>query len=183
MYPSLTTENTPSVDAFRNIYPDVDPAVGLPLTVGERIAIAVAVATLVFGGATGNLIVGAAGLAFVLFCAVAQTNKPQRRIRAEARGRFPNLNWYENTTVASGYVIPSLWLLIIAGTLAAWWFTPVKYLLHVGVLSALVAALIIWFMPGLNPIWTARRAARQKPDQPASATAYPHDYPHAPDHR
>lgn len=78
-----------STSAFKNLYPDVDPTRGLPLSVSERLALSLALAIAAYGAVTADMLVAGAGVAFTLIASVLQQHKTARRIRSEARTRFP----------------------------------------------------------------------------------------------
>lgn len=145
------------------LYPDVDPSRPIPPTYGERLSLVVASIVLAFGAAAGDLLVMAVGLVLVLIAAVAPMLKTPRRIRNEARSRFPDEPWAEDApqVVPLAVSYPVTWLFIIAIVGSALWFVPEKYTLWGAGVAAFLVALVVWFMPGLSPVWTER----PKPEQ------------------
>ncbi len=158
-----------TVTAFSNLYPDINPTQGISLTRAERAAITVAVSILSFGFVMGDLIIGGIGLALVLFSYIFPGQKIARRVRREARERFPAEDWAEfhalrRTNV--GLYINIFWLAIIALNISAYWYfinifgDPVAY----G--AAALSAFLVWFLPGMNPMW-----ARTKPEETPNPVA------------
>ncbi len=133
----------PHTDIFRSIYPDVDPTQKFPPTLSERAALAFAVGVFMFGGVKGDLLIAGAGLAFVVGCVWALSRKTPRRIRTEARSRFPQEPWAE----APSPFIPVLWFALGALAVAAWWFTPDEFLVWSACSIAILAAAVTWYMP------------------------------------
>lgn len=88
-------QNDSRKDIFTSIYPDVDPTQNFPLTFGERLSLALSVGVFMFGGVSGNLLIASIGLGFVVACSLTLGHKTPRRIRAEARSRFPREPWAE----------------------------------------------------------------------------------------
>ncbi|MDO5077137.1 hypothetical protein [Corynebacterium sp.] len=150
---------------FSLIYPDVDPARPVPPTYGERISLVTASIVLAFGAAAGDLLVMAAGLLLTLIAAIAPMLKTPRRIRNEARSRFPHEQWAEDAPQVIPLAIsyPLTWLFIIAIVGSALWFVPEKYTLWGAGGAAFLTALLVWFMPGLSPIWTERQKPELEP--------------------
>lgn len=133
----------PQTDVFRSIYPDVDPAQNFPPTLGERTSLALAVGIFMFGGVRGDLIIAGAGLVFVVGCVWALSRKAPRRIRAEARSRFPQQPWVEQPSP----LVPVAWFALAVVALLAWWLTPEKFLVWSAAAVAIVAAVVTWFLP------------------------------------
>ena len=79
--------NDPRKDIFNSIYPDVDPTQNFPLTIGERLSLALSVGVFMFGGVSGSLLIAGIGLTFVVACSFALSQKTPRRIRAAASRR------------------------------------------------------------------------------------------------
>lgn len=156
----MTNLNTPESD-FRQLYPDVDPGTPIPPTIGERIALTAATAVLAFGGASGDLIITGAGLALLLLTLVTSSRKTPRRIRSEARDRFPAICWAENQASADqrlNWALPATWVAIVAICLTTLWLIPVNYTLTGATVAALISAALIWFVLGLAP----RRSALEE---------------------
>lgn len=146
---------------FTTIYPDVDPRTTLPATAGERISLTVAVMVLTFGATAGDLLIGGTGLALTLTSILLITTQTARRIRSEARQRFPEQPWAEYDEAARGLrteiAIPAAFALLTTAIAATLAWTPAEHIhLGAGLVTAL-AALIMLLLPGLSPIWTRRR--------------------------
>ncbi|ARU45597.1 hemin receptor [Corynebacterium silvaticum] len=152
--------NTSTTSAFKNLYPDVDPTQGLPLNWSERLSITFSCATLAFGAVFGDLIIVGAGLAFILFSTTAPAQKTARRIRTEAKNRFPAQPWAENTK-GSGrqhiIFILLFWVAIAAVCIGLFLATPQISRFLAATIAAAVAGILTWFMPGMSPVW--RRGA------------------------
>lgn len=147
---------------FHTLYPDVDPETPVPLSTPERIGIVVATAVIAFGGAYGDLLITGAGLALVLIAVIGATRKTKRRIRNEARDRFPGMGWAEDQvedSLGRSVTLPLIWLGILAICLLTLRFVPAEYALSGATAAALTAAALVWFAPGLSP---RRRAGAKK---------------------
>ncbi|MER0071647.1 hypothetical protein ABRP93_11185 [Corynebacterium sp. KPL2850] len=151
--------NDPRKDIFNSIYPDVDPTQNFPLTIGERLSLALSVGVFMFGGVSGSLLIAGIGLTFVVACSLALARKTPRRIRAEARSRFPREPWAEQPSL----LVPAVWAVIAVIAALAWWFTPVKYLAWSAGTMAVIAAVVTWFLPTLQ----RRRARAERAKQDA----------------
>lgn len=145
-------------DIFNSIYPDVDPTQSFPLTIGERLSLALSVGVFMFGGVSGSLLIAGIGLAFVVACSFALSQKAPRRIRTEARSRFPREPWAEQPSL----LVPAVWAIIAVIAPLAWWFTPVKYLMWSAGTMAVIAATATWFLPTVQR--RRSRAAHAKQD-------------------
>lgn len=157
----------PSSTAFTNLYPEVDPNVGLPLTAAERMALAASCAIMAFGVVSANMIVAGVGLLLGIASALFLSQKTARRIRNEARSRFPTLDWVEyrrSRELNLGLYIPLFWAVIIAVCAAGYWWIPPDYATVGAALIAVLVAALVWFMPGLNPMWSKprKKSARSK---------------------
>lgn len=151
-------QNYPHRDIFTSIYPDVDPTQSFPLTIGERFSLALSVGVFMFGGVSGSLLIAGIGLAFVVACSFALSQKAPRRIRTEARSRFPREPWAEQPSL----LVPAVWAIIAVIAALAWWFTPVKYLMWSAGTMAFIAATATWFLPTVQR--RRSRAAHAKQD-------------------
>ena len=141
---------------FRTLYPDVDPATPIPLTTPERFSLTLSTAVMAFGAALGDLAITAAGLVMLLFSLLVATARTPRRIRGEARSRFPRLPWAEDLaaeTLGLRWVLPLTWLAILIICLVTLWLVPESYALSGATAAALISAALIWFAPGLSPRW------------------------------
>ncbi|MGV0326003.1 hypothetical protein [Corynebacterium confusum] len=163
--------------AFSTLYPDVDPHEGLPLSGTERLALAVAFAVMAYGAVVGDIIVAAVGLVLALAACIIEATKTNRRIRAQARSRFPGEDWVEYRTARRlnlGLLLP-LFIAVIGVLIAAgFWFIPPEHDVLGGIIIALLVAALVWFMPGLNPIWSKLGKKKEPADQyaaPADAPA------------
>ncbi|WP_053083618.1 hypothetical protein [Corynebacterium propinquum] len=114
---------------------------------------------LIYGCVNGELIIAGVGLALTLLAVVVQSQKTARRIRTEAKNRFPAEDWSEYRTASRlnlNLYIPLIWLVIIAMTMAGFWWIPHDYSVISGVVIAAISGVLIWFMPGANPVWNRR---------------------------
>lgn len=157
--------NTSTTSAFKNLYPDVDPTQGLPLNWSERLSITFSCATLAFGAVFGDLIIVGAGLAFILFSTIAPAQKTARRIRTEAKNRFPTQPWAENAQ-GSGrqqlIFILLFWVAITAACIGLFLIAPQISRLLAAIIAATVAGILTWFMPGMSSLWRKRAGGRRK---------------------
>ncbi|PFG27715.1 hypothetical protein [Corynebacterium renale] len=154
----------PHSRSFNFLYPDVDPRTGLATTAPERTALALAFAVLAFGAVTGDLIVGGVGVVLATGASIAQSRKTPRRIRSEARARFPEQDWAENESpafipIAVGVFVAAIATLCVAG----FWWVPDRFTTAGGAIIAALVAVLVWFMPGLNPVWTRTRTRHDAP--------------------
>ena len=152
---AMTTEETPSSN-FTNLYPEIDPETPIRLSLGEHFAIIVSTGILVFGAASGDLITTGVGFGFFLFTMVVITMKTKRRIRHEARSRFPGENWAEYRTarhLRTDIIVPVAWLIICTITGACLWYVPAEYTYWGAAGAAAISCLIMLFLPGLSPWW------------------------------
>ncbi|MDO4630814.1 MAG: hemin receptor [Corynebacterium sp.] len=154
--------NNPQV--FFNLYPDVDPAKGIPLTGGERFAITLSAAVLSFGFVIGDLTVGGAGLLMLLFASIYPNQKTARRIRTEAKERFPQEDWAEYKILRKinlSLYIPIFWIAIIGINLATFWYLYENLGTPAAAGVAILTAVLVWLMPGMNPLWAHTGKAAQ----------------------
>jgi len=110
----MTATETPSQN-FRNLYPEVDPTTPIRLGRGEHFAIVASTGILVFGAAAGDLRITGAGFALFLLSIIITASKTNRRIRHEARSRFPGEDWIEYRTarhLRTDIIVPVGWLII-----------------------------------------------------------------------
>ncbi|VZH84619.1 hypothetical protein FRC0190_00632 [Corynebacterium rouxii] len=156
--------NPQSTSAFQSLYPDINPAHSLPLTTWERISMALAVGILSFGVTFGDLIIAGAGLGLVLFAIIAPSQKTSRKIRTEAKNRFPNEPWAETHHNANATIIAMAlcWLVIIGINLATLWWAPPSQTTYLAAGVSILSAIIVWFLPGAHPLWNRRRIASHK---------------------
>ena len=144
---------------FDRLYPDVQPELPLHLTSIERLAIAVTAVMLAFGGASGQLLIAGAGIGLLLFVIFSISTRPLRRIRNEARSRFPDMDWYEdraNSQLKLAWSVPLLWIVITALSAACLFLVPSTYTLTAAAICAVLTALLVWFAPGLSTAWKVR---------------------------
>lgn len=140
-----------------NLYPEVDPHQAIPLSATERFALTVSIGVMAYGAVVGDFIIAGVGLALVAIACVVCSQKTQRRIRSQARGRFPSEDWVEYRTASRlnlnlflPLCIGSIGALIVAG----FWYIPPEHATLGGIIIAIVSAATIWFLPGLNPMWS-----------------------------
>ena len=99
-------------------------------------------------------------MAFTFIASVLQQHKTARRIRSEARTRFPSEDWAEHRATRRfnlGVLVP-LWVgIIIALCAAGYWFVPPEYATPAAIVIAVLVALLAWFMPGISPCGEASR--------------------------
>ncbi|MCS4489538.1 hemin receptor [Corynebacterium sp. ES2794-CONJ1] len=160
------TNRLPSTsDSFQFLYPDVDPQQPLPLSLFERFACAGALALFSFGFIVGDAIVLGVAFLATLFATIAPAQRTSRRIRKEARDRFPQLDWAEKNSFIPrrlGFVLGIFWV-VIAGLNAAIYFLIGDDHRLVGAgLGAGLTFLLIWVLPGFSPRWTQ---SKDKPEQ------------------
>jgi len=151
--------------AFQSIYPDINPATALGATTAERLGFAVSTGILAFGGVIGDLLIAGAGAVLVLFSVIGASMKTPRRIRNEARNRFPQQDWVEyqkNHTV--GMFI--CWLAIITIVALMLFLVPVEFRVIGAGLAAVIAASIIWLSPGISPV--SQKRQRKRSSEPGS---------------
>jgi len=151
----MTTAETPSQN-FRNLYPEIDPTTPIRLGRGEHLAIVASTGILVFGAAAGDLRVTGAGFALFLISIIITASKTNRRIRHEARSRFPSEDWIEYRTarhLRTDIIVPVGWLIISVITGACLWYVPAQYTYWGAGVAAVVACVIMLFLPGLSPLW------------------------------
>lgn len=131
---------TPEPAVLSRLYPDVDPASPPRTSAGEAISLAVAGATLTFGAALGSIAIAGAGLLLVLLAAVLAGARTDRRIRREAKHRFPQAGWAED--LRPGAVWPSwaVWAVLLGGSLALAAYLPEPAAVAGAIAWALVAA-------------------------------------------
>ncbi|MFW9113903.1 hypothetical protein [Corynebacterium striatum] len=161
----MTSSTTSS---FKNLYPDVDPTRGLPLSVSERLALSLALAIAAYGAVTADMLIAGAGMAFTFIASVLQEHKTARRIRSEARTRFPSEDWAEHRATRRfnlGVLVP-LWVgIIIALCAAGYWFVPPEYATPAAIVIAVLVALLAWFMPGISPLWRGKQTDPPAPEE------------------
>ena len=132
---------------YRYLYPDVDPATPLPLTAGERIALSVCVGVMAFGAAWGMIEVTVVACAAFLGLLGFSTLTTRRRIRNEARTRFPAENWAENEISPRRPVLRVVGVLagVVLLILGVSTFAPASYALTFATATGLVASgLMYW---------------------------------------
>lgn len=143
-------------ETFTQLYPDVHPAEHIPLRTGEKCAVVASSAVLAFGGAAGQLLVAGVGILALLGSLYLIGSYTPRRIRNEARGRFPQQDWYENYAedqLPLRWGIPLIWLAITGICAACLFLVPQAYTLTAATVCGLVAAVALWFAPGLYSGW------------------------------
>lgn len=154
--------------AFTSIYPDINPAEALGSSTPERIGFACATAVLAFGGAMGDLIITGAGLVLVLFAVIAASMKTPRRVRNEARSRFPQQKWAEYTVNNTAWML-GCWIAIITVVALALFLVPDGQKVYGAAAAAVIAAALIWVCPGFAPPKQKRRKKEDSQDEVAEA--------------
>lgn len=150
-----------NTNAFSNLYPDVDPTQGLPLTRAERLSIVIAGAVLSFGFLMSDIVVAGVGLGLLLFSTIYPSQKTGRRIRKEARDRFPQEDWFEYRALRRNnlsLLISLFWIAIIAINVATFWFALERFGLPAAYGAATLTGVLLWLMPGMNPMWAHKKS-------------------------
>lgn len=150
-----------NTNAFSNLYPDVDPTQGLPLTRAERLSIVIAGGVLSFGFLISDIVVAGAGLGLLLFSTIYPSQKTARRIRKEARDRFPQEDWSEYRALRRhnlSLLISLFWIAIIAINVATFWFALDRFGMPAAYGAAALTAVLLWLMPGMNPMWAHKKS-------------------------
>ncbi|MBI8999381.1 hypothetical protein M0E87_00860 [Corynebacterium sp. CCM 9185] len=165
---------------FDRLYPDVDPSTPLPPTRGERAGMTVSVMLFAFGAAAGDLLVTGVGFGLLMFCFAANSLKTQRKIRNEARSRFPGEDWAEYGRVRNlrlDLLVPLLWLVATAACALVFFFTPASWYPWAPAGAAVLTAAIMWFMPGMSPIWSTPEPPDYSDEEQRNISTLP--YPQA----
>ena len=156
---------TESDKAFVSIYRDINPAEPLGSSIAERIGFACATAVLAFGGDMGDLIIAGASLALVLFSVIGASMKTPRRVRNEARSRFPQQKWAEYSVNHTAWIL-GRWIVITTVVALALFIVPEYQNAIGGVAAAVIAAVLIWVYPGFAPQkHKQRRNKKEEPEQ------------------
>ncbi|MDK4252878.1 hypothetical protein QPX11_11225 [Corynebacterium propinquum] len=145
-----------TTEDFNRLYPDIDPNTGFPLSVMEKMALSFSTGIIAFGVVTAEVIIAALGLVLIIVTALIVAQKTARRVRNEARTRFPGVDWVEFRKARDlnlGLYIPLTWAIIIAASLAGFWWIPADYAVVGGIIIGIFSAALLWFMPGLSPLW------------------------------
>ena len=162
-------ENRTEADkAFVSIYRDINPAEPLGSSIAERIGFACATAVLAFGGAMGDLIIAGSGLALVLFSVIGASMKTPRRVRNEARSRFPQQKWAEYSVNHTAWIL-GCWIVITTVVALALFIVPEDQNAIGGVAAAVIAAVLIWVYPGFAP--QKHKQKRNKKEEPEQEEA------------
>lgn len=159
---------TEAEKAFVSIYPDINPAEPLGSSIAERIGFACATAVLAFGGAMGDLIIAGSGLALVLFSVIGASMKTPRRVRNEARSRFPQQKWAEYSVNHTAWIL-GCWIVITTVVALALFIVPEDQNAIGGVAAAVIAAVLIWVYPGFAP--QKHKQKRNKKEEPEQEEA------------
>ena len=159
---------TESDKAFVSIYPDINPAEPLGSSIAERIGFACATAVLAFGGDMGDLIIAGASLALVLFSVIGASMKTPRRVRNEARSRFPQQKWAEYSVNHTAWIL-GCWIVITTVVALALFIVPEDQNAIGGVAAAVIAAVLIWVYPGFAP--QKHKQKRNKKEEPEQEEA------------
>ena len=159
---------TEAEKAFVSIYPDINPAEPLGSSIAERIGFACATAVLAFGGDMGDLIIAGSGLALVLFSVIGASMKTPRRVRNEARSRFPQQKWAEYSVNHTAWML-GCWIVITTVVALALFIVPEDQNAIGGVAAAVIAAVLIWVYPGFAP--QKHKQKRNKKEEPEQEEA------------
>ena len=159
---------TESDKAFVSIYRDINPAEPLGSSIAERIGFACATAVLAFGGDMGDLIIAGASLALVLFSVIGASMKTPRRVRNEARSRFPQQKWAEYSVNHTAWIL-GCWIVITTVVALALSIVPEDQNAIGGVAAAVIAAVLIWVYPGFAP--QKHKQKRNKKEEPEQEEA------------
>lgn len=159
---------TEAEKAFVSIYPDINPAEPLGSSIAERIGFACATAVLAFGGAMGDLIIAGSGLALVLFSVIGASMKTPRRVRNEARSRFPQQKWAEHSVNHTAWML-GCWIVITTVVALALFIVPEDQNAIGGAAAAVIAAVLIWVYPGFAP--QKHKQKRNKKEEPEQEEA------------
>lgn len=138
---------------------------------------ALAVGIFSFRVTFGELINAGAGLGLVLFTIIAPSQKRHEKIRTEAKNRFPNEPGAETHHNANATIIAMglCWLVIIGINLAALWWTPPSQTTYLAAGVSILSAIIVWFLPGANPLWNRRRITSRKQQPNGKRRQAPND--------
>lgn len=164
-------ENLTETDkAFVSIYPDINPAEPLGSSIAERIGFACATAVLAFGGAMGDLIIAGSGLALVLFSVIGASMKTPRRVRNEARSRFPQQKWVEYSVNHTAWML-GCWIVIITVVALALFLVPDGQKVIGAAAAAVIAAALIWVCPGFAPQKQKQKRNKKEESEQEAAEA------------
>ncbi|WP_234914637.1 hypothetical protein [Corynebacterium belfantii] len=67
------------------------------------------------------------------------------------------------------------WLVIIGINLAALWWTPPSQTTYLAAGVSILSAIIVWFLPGANPLWNRRRITSRKQQPNGKRRQAPND--------
>ncbi|MDO4928860.1 MAG: hemin receptor [Corynebacterium sp.] len=141
---------------FSSIYPDVDPTQGLPLTPSERGGLAIACAIAIFGAISEDYVIALVGFALVLCASIFPARKTPRRIRNEARERFPNIGWAEDAHEDKARILfPAFWIIIAGACIALSLIPATRGNTTVAGVAAAITTVLVWFLPGTSRIWSS----------------------------
>ena len=143
-------------DTFNRLYPDIDPARALPPRFGEILALAVSSAVLAYGAVLIDLNIVLVGLVLFLISAIMPRFTTHRRIRQEAKDRFPDQNWAEKAVLKRTraiVMVPILWAILTLVCLLCAWLVPLDYRFPAAGACAIFAAILVFIMPGISQIW------------------------------
>ena len=95
----------------------------------------------------GDLIIAGSGLALVLFSVIGASMKTPRRVRNEARSRFPQQKWAEYSVNHTAWML-GCWIVITTVVALALFIVPEDQNAIGGAAAAVIAAVLIWVYPG-----------------------------------
>lgn len=106
--------------------------------------------SLLSGVPWGALIIAGSGLALVLFSVIGASMKTPRRVRNEARSRFPQQKWAEYSVNHTAWML-GCWIVIITVVALALFLVPDGQKVIGAAAAAVIAAALIWVCPGFAP--------------------------------
>ncbi|CAB0985184.1 hypothetical protein FRC0501_00508 [Corynebacterium diphtheriae] len=155
--------NPQSTSAFQSLYPDINPAHSPPYNLGTHL----------HGTCRRNIFLWShlwrshhcrSRTWTGSFHDHRVFTKTSRKIRTEAKNRFPNEPWAETHHNANATIIAMAlcWLVIIGINLATLWWAPPSQTTYLAAGVSILSAIIVWFLPGAHPLWNRRRIASRK---------------------
>ena len=112
----------------------------------------------------GDLIIAGAGLVLVLFSLSRRVSKTPRRVRNEARSRFPRQDWAEYKSKNAPWML-GCWAIIIVIVALALFFVPEDQKIIGAVAAGVIAAGLMWSCPGIAPQRKKRRRKKNAVDE------------------
>ena len=143
-------------EEFTRLYPDIDPTTLPPARWGEAVSLAMAAAAVTYGFAAGQLYVCLIGAGLMILAVIGLSANGLRRIRNEARARFPREDWAEYSATRNlklQWILPLGWLTVMAISAACLWYVPADYSTISAAICGVLAFLVILILPGVSPMW------------------------------